>query len=33
MGGTKDTALQELTNNYGETLSSQEIEQLINDNY
>lgn len=33
MGGTKDTALQELTNNYGETLSSKEIEQLINDSY
>lgn len=33
MGGTKNTASQELTTNYGEVLSSQEIEQLIEENY
>lgn len=33
MGGTKDTASQELTTNYGEVLSSQEIKQLIEENY
>ena len=33
MGGTKDTALQELTNNYGDMLSHDEIIKLVHEVY
>ena len=33
MGGTKDTALQELTNNYGDMLSHDEIVKLVHEVY
>lgn len=33
MGGTKDTALQELTNNYGDMLSHGEIIKLVHEVY
>lgn len=33
MGGTKDTALQELTNNYGDMFSHDEIIKLVHEVY